>query len=283
MEKNRERPFFVYLAHYAIHAPLQGRPSTIEKFNAKKELNAEYGNESVMNAACTYDMDDGIGILMKKLEDLGLENSTLVVVTSDNGGLRSQEPLRGIKGCYYEGGIREPFIVRWPAVTSPGSYCDVPVIHQDLFPTFLDVAGATVPVGKTLDGESILPLLTGEGTLERQFIFWHFPGYLNMAVPRGRELDVRTGFRSRPVTVIRKGDWKLHLYHEEWQLDGGRENLDENHAVELYNLKDDIGERHDLANVNTAKRDELLEDLLNWKESVHAKFAEQLNPDYDPK
>ncbi|MDA1233086.1 MAG: aryl-sulfate sulfohydrolase, partial [Planctomycetota bacterium] len=142
---------------------------------------------------------------------------------------------------------RKPFIVRWPGVTQPGSRCDVPVINVDLFPTFLAAAGAKVPDGKVLDGESLVPLLKGEGLLQRQSIFWHFPGYLDTPVIRGRELDVRTGFRSRPVTVIHNGEWKLHLYHEEWQLDGGREKLAINNAVELYNLKDDIGERTNLA------------------------------------
>jgi arylsulfatase A-like enzyme len=278
MEENRDQPFFVYLAHYAIHAPLQGRPSTIDKFKAKEKGEL---HKNPMSAACTYDLDDGVGMLLKGLADLGLEYNTLVVLTSDNGGLQCQEPLRGIKGSYYEGGIREPFIVRWPGVAKPGGRCDVPVTQVDLFPTFLDVAGVPTPEGKTLDGESILPLLTG-GELKRQSIFWHFPGYLNMPIPRGRELDVRTGFRSRPVTVIRKGDWKLHLYHEEWQLDGGCEKLANNHAVELYNLKDDMGERNDLSNANTTKRDELLADLLTWKEAIHAQFANQPNPKYRP-
>jgi len=102
-------------------------------------------------------------------------------------------------------------------------------------------------------------------------------------VIRGRELDVRTGFRSRPVSVIRKGDWKLHLFLEEWQLDGGREKIASNRAVELYNLKDDIGERNDLSNQNTAKRDELLDELLLWQKSVNAPMLSEVNPKYDPK
>ena len=281
MEQNKDRPFFVYLPHYAIHSGHQSLTSTLEKFKAK---NPGVQHHNPLYAACLYDLDNGIGILLKKLADLGLEENTLVVFTSDNGGRgSSQEPLRGNKGSYYEGGIREPFIMRWPGVTQPGSRCDVPVINVDLFPTFLAAAGAPVPAGKTLDGESLLPLLKGESGLKRQAIFWHFPGYLDSPVTRGRELDVRTGFRSRPVTVIHKGDWKLHLFHEEWQLDGGRAKLAENHAVELYNLKDDIGERNDLANKNTAKRDELLDELLIWHQSVHALVPDQPNPKYDPK
>ena len=281
MEQNKNRPFFVYLPHYAIHSTLQARAATLEKFKAKKP-GQQHNN--ALYAACTYDLDDGVGILLKKLADLGLEKNTLFVFTSDNGGTQqsSQEPLRGNKGSYYEGGIREPFIVRWPGVTQPGSRCDVPVINVDLFPTFLAAAGAPVPAGKVLDGESLLPLLKGEGSLQRQAIFWHFPGYLNSPVIRGRELDFRTGFRTRPISVIHKGDWKLHLFVEEWQLDGGRAKLTQNSAVELYNLKDDIGERNNLANASTAKRDELLDDLLAWQKSVQAPLPSRPNPNYAP-
>jgi arylsulfatase A-like enzyme len=279
MEDNKDRPFFVYLPHYAIHTGLQARPATLAKFKAKEPGKQHH---DPLYAACTYDLDDGVGILLKKLTDLGLDNNTLVVFTSDNGGTQhsSQEPLRGNKGSYYEGGIREPFIVRWPGVTKPGSRCDVPVINVDLYPTFLAAAGAPVPAGKLLDGESMLPLLYGTGSLKRQAIFWHFPGYLDNPVIRGRELDVRTGFRSRPVSVIHKGDWKLHLYHEEWQLDGGRDKLATNHAVELYNLKDDIGERHDVAAIEKARRDELLNDLLAWIKEVNAPIPTEANPDF---
>ena len=281
MEKNKHHPFFLYLPHYAIHTGLQARQSTLSKFMAKKP-GAQHND--ALYAACTYDLDDGVGILLKKLQHLGLEKNTLVVFTSDNGGTQqsSQEPLRGNKGSYYEGGIREPFIVRWPGVTAPGSHCDVPVINVDLYPTFLAAAGAPVPAGKMIDGESLLPLLKGKGPLDRQSIFWHFPGYLDKPVLRGRELDVRSGFRSRPVSVIHKGDWKLHLYQEEWQLDGGRAKLASNHAVELYNLKDDIGERNDLANKEVAKRDELLDELLAWQKSINAPVPHHPNPKYDP-
>jgi len=281
IEANKDKPFFCYLAHHAIHTPLQGRPETLAKFQAKKP-GAQHNN--ALYAACTYDLDASVGLLLAKLKELGLEQNTLLVFTSDNGGLQtsSQEPLRGNKGSYYEGGIREPFIVRWPAVTKAGSRCDVPVINVDLFPTFLAAAGAPVPEGKVLDGESLVPLLRGGTALKRQAIFWHFPGYLDNPVIRGRELDVRTGFRSRPVSVIHKGDWKLHLYHEEWQLDGGREKLASNNAVELYNLAADIGERNNVANANPAKRDELLNDLLAWFKSADALVPTQPNAQYDP-
>ena len=279
IEANKDGPFFCYLAHHAIHGPLQGRPETLAMLKTKKP---DLSKGDLMYAACTYDLDASVGMLLAKLKELKLDENTLLVFTSDNGATQqsSQEPLRGSKGGYYEGGIREPFIVRWPAVTKPGSTCDVPVINVDLFPTFLAAAGATTE--KVLDGESLLPLLKGEGDLKRKAIFWHFPGYLDDPVIRGRELDVKTGFRTRPISVIHKGDWKLHLFLEEWQLDGGREKLATNHAVELYNLKDDIGERSDLATQNTAKRDEMLDDLLAWHQSIKAIVPSEPNPKYDP-
>ncbi len=280
IEANQEKPFFCYLAHHAIHSPLQGQPETLEKFKAKTPGEQ---HSSAMYAACTYDLDASVGILLDKLKELNLDQNTLFVFTSDNGATQqsSQEPLRGSKGGYYEGGIREPFIVRWPGITKPGSTCDVPVINIDLYPTFLAAAGASVPVGKVLDGESLLPLLKGDGSLERSAIFWHFPGYLDGPVVRGRESDVALGFRSRPVTVIHKGDWKLHLFHEEWQLDGGASELESNHAVELYNLADDIGERNDLSLKNTAKRDELITDILAWFKHTDALVPTEPNPKFD--
>jgi arylsulfatase A-like enzyme len=275
------RPFFCYLSHHAIHTPLQARRETLARFKGKTPGDQQQG---AMYAACTYDLDASVGMLLERLDQLGLSENTLVVFTSDNGGTQqsSQEPLRGNKGSYYEGGVRVPFIVRWPGVTRPGSRCDVPVINVDLFPTFLAAAGIEAPPGKLLDGESLLPLLRGQGTLERQAIYWHFPGYLNKPVIRGRPLDVRTGFRSRPVTVVRKGDWKLHLYHEEWQLDGGRDRLATNNAVELYNLAEDVGERKNLANMNISKRDELLADVLAWHRSTGALVPREPNPEYRP-
>ena len=273
---NTNRPFFCYLAHHGIHEPQQSRPET-RKLVAER---AKAAGVSEMYMGCTYDLDDSVGLLLARLKELNLAENTLLVFTSDNGATprSSQEPLRGNKGCYYEGGIREPFIVRWPGAVKAGTVCDVPVNNPDLYPTFLAAARAPVPEGAKLDGESLLPLLEQSGALQRTAIYWHFPGYLNEPVKRGRD----PVFRTRPVTVMRSGDWKLHLYHEEWQLDGGRERLATNHAVELYNLKDDIGERNDLANVNTAKRDELLDDLLAWIKSTPAPLPSQANPKYAP-
>lgn len=275
IERNKDRPFFCYLPHHAIHGPLQLRPET--KALLKKRSNA--AKPSTAYLGCTYDLDASVGILLAKLKELNLEQNTIVVYTSDNGATwgSSQEPLRGNKGCYYEGGIREPFVVRWPGVVKAGSKSSVPINLVDLFPTLLAAAGVSVPDGKTLDGESLLPLLKQEGSLKREAIFWHFPGYLNRAVTRGRD----PVFRTRPVSVIRKGDWKLHLYHEEWQLGGGRDSLASNNAVELYNLASDVGERKNVALEETAKRDKLLDDLLAWFETTEALLPQEPNPKYD--
>ncbi len=274
--ENKDRPFFCYLSHHAIHTPLQTRPETRELIRQR----AEKAGVSPVYMGCTYDFDASFGILLDKLRELELEDNTLVVFTSDNGATpgSSQEPLRGNKGGYYEGGIREPFIARWPGVVKPSSTCDVPVINQDLFPTFLAAARAPVPAAAKLDGESLLPLLDQSGPLARKSIFWHFPGYLNDPVTRGRDSD----FRTRPVSVIRSGDWKLHLYHEEWTLDGGRGKLSSNNAVELYNMKTDIGERDNVALTETAVRDRLLDELLAWISATAAPMPTKPNPEYAP-
>lgn len=276
MEANRDKRFFAYLPHYAIHSSLQSRAEVLAKFKQKPPGKLHRNPE---NAACLAELDAGIGILLQKLTDLKLEQNTLVVFTSDNGGTaESQEPLRGKKGCYYEGGVREPLIARWPAVVKPGTTCDVPVINVDFYATFAALADAKLPEDRPLDGANLLPLLQGKSKLEREAIFWHFPGYLSGPVPRGRD-EI---FRTRPVSVIRKGDWKLHLYHEEWRLDGGHEKLASNRAVELYNIVRDPGETDDRVAAETKKRDELLGDLLSWIERTPAPSPTELNPEWKP-
>ncbi len=265
--ENKTRPFFAFVSHHAVHSPLQARPETLARFQ-EKAASAKTPHVPALLAACIHDMDDGIGRLLAQLRTEGVDDNTMVIFTSDNGGPppADNEPLRGAKGGYYEGGIREPFLARWPGRIKPDTICEVPVIHLDLYPTFVSAAGGTPPAD--LDGESLLPLFTGAADLKRPSLFWHFPGYLDKPVPRGRDPI----FRTRPVSVIRQGDWKLHLYHEEWLLDGGRDQLAANRAVELYHLSGDIGERTDLADTETGKRDELLDNLLAWMQKTHAPF-----------
>lgn len=273
IEASQRGPFFVYLSHFAPHWRQQGRPETVRRFESKPP--GPLGDYHPLYGACVADLDNSIGMVLAKLKELGLEKNTLVLFTSDNGGVAlSQEPLRGKKGCYYEGGIRVPMVVRWPGVVAPGSTCDAPVINIDFYPTFLAAAGIEPPAGHVLDGASLVPLFRGRPALDRPAILWHFPGYLHTAVPRGRD----TVFRTRPVSVIRKGDWKLLLYHEEWMLDGGKGALSRNRAVELYNLVSDPGERDDVSLAHAAKRDELLDDLLAWIASTSAKLPTKPNP-----
>jgi len=267
IEENRDRPFFAYIPHYAVHSRLEARAETLAHFKDKPP--GKLGHDHTLLAACLAELDVGIGRVIGKLRSLGLEENTLVIFTSDNGGPHvTQEPLRGAKGSYYEGGIRVPMIAWWPSRIKAGSTCDVPVCNVDFYPTFLAAKGAPPP-SSALDGESLLPLFEGETKLQRNALFWHFPGYLDDPVLRGRD----PVFRTRPVSVIRKGDWKLHLYHEEWQLDGGREKLATNRAAELYNLAVDPGEHTDLAAT----------DILAWHQSTGAILPTVPNPKYDPK
>jgi arylsulfatase A-like enzyme len=273
IETNKNRPFFLYLAHHAIHSAIEARPLSIERFK-KKGLD----NKIAPYAASIYDLDDGVGLILAQLKKQGLEENTLVIFTSDNGATQqsSQEPLRGNKGGYYEGGIREPFVAYWKGTITP-SVNLTPIINLDLYPTFLDVANAQIP--KHLDGETLLPILENKAkTTKRESIFWHFPGYLNQPVIRGRDKE----FRTRPVTVMRKGDWKIHLYHEEWLLDGGKKKIANNNSIELYNLKDDEGEHKNIANEQPKKRDELLKDVLAWLKKTNAPMPHPIDATHKP-
>jgi arylsulfatase A-like enzyme len=264
---NKDKPFFAYVSHNAVHGPHQARKESLEKFKAKKT--GKYHNDPLY-AACIYDFDEGVGQLLAHLEKLGLDQNTLVIFTSDNGGINMtpQEPLRGNKGAFYEGGIREPFVARWTGKIKPGTINNTPIINLDLYPTFAALASAKLPKTK-LDGENIWPLFEGRQQTQREKLFWHFPGYLHNPVIRGRD----NIFRERPVTVMRKGDYKIMLYHEEWLLNGGFEKRAVNNAVELFHLKTDEGERTNIANSNPQKRDELLKDLLQWMKETNAKMA----------
>ena len=276
IEASKDKPFFLYLPHYAVHTPLQAKADLIAKYKDKPPSNRQ---NNPIYAAMIDSVDQSVGRIMNKLDELKLTDNTVVFFFSDNGGYAgatSNQPLRGFKGTFYEGGIREPMIVRWPGVTKPGTTCDIPVISTDFFPTMLEMAGAKKPAGKILDGESIVPLLKGGSALNREAIFWHFPAYLQGNVAGARD----SKFRTRPVGVVRKGKWKLLQFFEEWVFDGGSGSIGTNNAVELYDLANDIGEKTNLANVNTTKRDELLSLLINWRNSIGAPVPTEANPDY---
>ena len=268
IEENKDRPFFLYLSHYAVHAPLQAKKSLIAKYHNKKPWHQQ-GNP--VYAAMIESVDQSVGRVVAKLEELGLTENTIIFFTSDNGGVGYQRtdlkfrgwtdnyPLRGGKGQFYEGGIRVPLIVVWPGVTEAGSTCDEPVITVDFFPTILEMTGAPRPRGKVLDGQSIVPLLKRSGRLRRESIFWHFPCYL-----QARHGQLRTS----PVSVIRRGRYKLLWFYED-------------DHVELYDVAEDIGEQRELSKRFPEKAAELHRRLKEWLREVSAPMPKP-NPAYRP-
>ena len=277
-----KKPFFLYLSHHAVHTPIRAKQELMESFKKKP---ADGCHSHAAYAAMIKSVDESVGRIHKTLEELELAGNTLLIFFSDNGGhgtYTCQKPLRGGKGMYYEGGIRVPMFATWPGKVQPGSTCEEPVIGMDFYPTFLQMAGLNAPTGHELDGISLLPLLNGEKKLGRESLFWHFPCYLQAY--KGMTDESRDPlFRTRPVSVIRKRDWKLLMFHEEWVLDGGRQNLSVNNAIELYNLKDDIAEQNNLAQIYPGKRDELLEELLDWQKNIRAPVPIDPNPEYSDK
>ena len=262
IEQNKDRRFFLYLPHYAVHIPLGAKEAMIEKY--RKLADPANPQHNPIYAAMIQSLDEGVGRILKKLDELKLSGETLVIFTSDNGGLSVKEgantpatsnaPLRAGKGYLYEGGIREPLIVRWPGVVQPGRLSHERVISTDYFPTILQACGVNVDSGRVLDGVSLLPLLQGTGPIPPRDLFWHYPHYANQG--------------GHPGGVVRSGDWKLIEFYED------------NH-LELYNVKDDIGEMTNRAAAKPDLANELRQKLHAWRESVGAQMTTP-NPNYDP-
>ena len=266
IETNKARPWFLYLTHFAVHTPIQAKKETIEKYNAKKP--GKIHNHATM-AAMIESVDEGVGRVVEKLEELGLTKNTAIVFFSDNGGYgpaTSMSPLKGYKGTYYEGGIREPFFVKWPGVVEPGTKSHVPIIGVDLYPTFCSMTGAKRPENQPLDGVDLTPLFRGKNQLEQRGLYWHFPAYLQSYQRNDEQRDPL--FRSRPCSIVRYGDWKLHEYFE----DAG---------LELYNLAEDIGEKHNLAKSMPEKTHELHAMLKKWRKAIDAPVPSEPNPKFD--
>lgn len=267
IRENQADPFFLYLPYYAVHTPIQAKPALEEKYRKKGgracQSNAAY-------AGMVDNLDRCIGLLLKQIEDLDLDEHTLFIFTSDNGGIRRiscQDPLRAGKGSYYEGGIRVPLVFRWPGKIKAGSRSDQAVINLDFFPTLLDISGGA-KTELELDGVSLWPLLSGRTrNLEERSLFFHFPIYLQ-AYRAGYDDGRDPLFRTRPGSVILEGEWKLHYFYE----DG---------AVELYNLADDPGETKDQSHINTSKSEELLGRLKAWLAEEHAPVNFEKNPEFD--
>jgi arylsulfatase A-like enzyme len=269
---HKDRPFFLYLAHFAVHSPHEAKRELIERFRLKARVGGHY---NPTYAAMIASVDKSVGRVMAILDKLQLAENTVLVFSGDNGGVGGYDreglkgaggitdnaPLRSGKGSLYEGGVRVPFIVRWPGVTQPGSTCGAPTIHVDLYPTFLDVAGAAHPADYRLDGESLVPLLCDpNGSLKRDAIFHHFPGYLGAGPAM---------WRTTPVGVITAGDWKLLEFFED-------------HRRELYNLRDDLGEQSNLAAQMPEKVKKLHDQLVAWRQSVNAPMPTPHKPEFAP-
>jgi arylsulfatase A-like enzyme len=270
-EQRPGHPFLAMLSFYTVHTPIQASRTHIGHFQAKAaELRPGSADEAVPEhegwtiarqanpdyASMVKAMDENVGRVLEALDRLGIGDDTVVVFTSDNGGLSTLErknaptsnlPLRSGKGWCYEGGLRVPAIIRAPGVTRPGSTSAVPVVSMDVYPTVLELAGLPLRPERHVDGRSLVPLLTGgDDALDREALYWHFPHY--------------HGSTWTPGAAIRAGDWKLI-------------ELDEYDAVELYNLKDDLGEGNELSAEHPEKTAELLAELHAWQQELAAKKA----------
>lgn len=250
-----DEPFFLYFPHYGVHTPLQAKKEMIARY---EQIPEEQRQGSPIYAAMVESIDQSVGRVLETLKTLGRERETMIIFTSDNGGFykaTNNAPLRANKGSYYEGGIRVPLIVKWPGVTKPGAVISEPVISSDLYPTCLAATGKGLLPNQHRDGLSLLPLLQGAQTLDREALFWHFPHYNQHP-------------SSYPSSVIRRGPWKLI------------ETFDPE-RVELYNLKEDLGESQDLASQHPDLTRSLQVQLNDWREAVGAQMMEP-NPNYDP-
>jgi arylsulfatase A-like enzyme len=266
IEERGGRPFLLYLSFYSVHTPLQARKDLEEKYTAKAagvvhegprfvpegERKARQVQDHAVYGGMVEAMDAAVGKVAAALERQGLSDSTAVVFMSDNGGLSTSEgsptsnvPLRAGKGWLYEGGIREPMFIVWPGRTRAGSVCDVPVTSTDFYPTMLEMAGLPQKPGQHVDGVSLVPLLEEAGGIERRALYWHYPHYGNQG--------------GTPGGAVRLGDWKLIEFFEDGRL-------------ELYNVRDDIGETHDLAAERPERTARMHSMLKAWRAETGARM-----------
>ena len=271
-KRNQDKPFLLYLSYYNIHTPIQPYRKHIdhyqkkaEKFSGTTPTEQEHLGQTRMRqdnpalASMVAAVDDSVGTLLAKLNELGLSDDTVVIFFSDNGGLStkpkmgpgSNSPLRAGKGWLYEGGVREPTIIRAPGVTQAGSVSNQPMVSMDFFATMLELAGLPLRPNLHMDGRSLLPELKGKKGKPRP-LYWHYPHY--------------HGSTWKPGASIREGDWKLIKFYDQ-------------EKVELYNLKKDPSEKKDLAKKNSAKSKELENKLLAWQKQAKAKLPKP-NPNY---
>jgi len=261
MERFKDESFFIYLSYYTVYTPIEAKADIVEYY--QKKLKPGMSHQNAIYAAMVHILDENIGKLLKKLDELDLATNTVVVFASDNGGfinkwdgktVTNNSPLRSGKGALYEGGIRVPTMIRWPGVTTPGTICDYPITTQDFYPTILKIANIKGDLKQVqqFDGISLAPVLKNpRAKMEQREMYWHYPHYYHTTTP---------------VSAIRQGDWKLLEFFED-------------NRMELYNLKEDIGEKNNLAKENPQKTAELLKLLTEWRKNVNAAMP-RLNPEY---
>lgn len=277
LEENNPRktgqPVFAYLAFYAVHGPIQTNRDKWDKYRDKAEkmgiaptaykmghfLPIRQVQDNPIYGGLVETMDNAVGLVLNALEEQGLSDNTIVIFTSDNGGVSAGDsfstsnlPLRGGKGYQFEGGLREPYFIKVPGLTKGGDKCDTPVIGTDFYPTILELTNQPLMPGQHTDGVSLVPLLEGK-TIEARPLIWHYPHYGNQG--------------GEPSSIIRDGKWKLIHYYED-----GRE--------ELYDLGSDIGEEHDLSKTHSELVSRLSEKLFNYLNEVSVKYPEK-NPEYN--
>ena len=261
IERSKAQPFFLYLPHYGVHTPLEAKDEVAASYS--RRIRPGMAHSHPVYAAMVESVDDSVGRIMRKLDELRLTQNTVIIFTSDNGGvvgrrhITSNEPLREEKSTLYEGGIRVPLIVNWPGAVKPGTVSDVPVSSIDHFPTLVEMAGSRVK--DTVDGTSLMPLLRQQPGFDRSAIYWHYPHY-NFHQPL---------IPMRPAGAIRKADFKLIEFYEDGH-------------VELYNVREDIGERKNLARSMKDKAAELRAGLDAWRKSVGAQMPVPAPANYDP-
>ncbi|MEC8337106.1 MAG: sulfatase [Planctomycetota bacterium] len=244
IRRNHAKPFFLFLSHYAVHTPIQAKKDLKAHFDKKPRSD----QKNPAYAAMIASVDQSVGRVLAELDAQGLRENTLVILTSDNGGLASvtnNAPLRGGKGNPYEGGIRVPLIARWPGMIPAGSTSNVPVSSIDIFPTMLDAASLPIPEEPPIDGESLLGVMEGRDELTREGLFWHFPHF------RGRD--------ATPYSMVRQGDYKLIRFYDDGHL-------------ELYDLAHDPSEQQNLATREPERAKQLDVLLSKWLLGVGAKI-----------
>jgi arylsulfatase A-like enzyme len=266
-QKRSDQPFLAYLSYYTVHAPIQTTEVLYKKYRAKakkmgldkveerylfdRRLNVRQTQDNPVYAGMMEQLDQSVGIVLQKLDELGIADNTIICFTSDNGGVSSGDayatsnlPLRGGKGRQWEGGIREPYYLKAPGVSKAGSSTDVLASGIDWYPTLLDLCGIEIPKAQKVDGVSLVPALKQKTITDRP-LYWHYPSYGNQG--------------GEPSSIIMQGNWKLIHYHED-----GRD--------ELYDLGNDIGEQNDLAKKHTQKVKEMRAQLDQWLKQTNATF-----------